>query len=105
MAAFGASKVACPALIDFGADVNVIPHNIFSQLLNAKLVQTPGILSSFVGENANYVGYADIDIQIKQVSCPHRFYIMADNYPMNHVTLGQACLSGLATQQGELQGK
>ena len=24
-----------------------------------------------------------------QVLCPHRFYIMSDTYPMNHVTLGQ----------------
>ena len=89
MATFGASKVASPALIDSGADVNVIPYHIFSQLHNTTLVPTPGKLSSFVGASANYVGYADINVHIKQISCPHRFYIMAETNSMNHVILGQ----------------
>ena len=92
MATFGASKVASPALIDSGADVSVIPHHIFSQLWNTTLVPTLGVLSSFVGASANYVGYADINVHInKQISCPHRFYIMAETNSMNHVILGQPC--------------
>ena len=61
MAAFGTSNVANPTLIDSGADVNVMPYDIFNQLL----VPTPGALSSFVGKNANCIGYADIEVQIK----------------------------------------
>ena len=85
--AFGTLNIANPTLIDSGADVNVMPYDIFNQLLDTELVPTPGALSSFVGENANCIGYADIEVRIKQVSCPHRFHILAANYTTSIMSL------------------
>ena len=44
---------------------------------------------SFVNDPANYIGYTDVLVMIRDIPCPHRFYVMDAHFDLETMTLGQ----------------
>lgn len=90
VATFGENRLICQTLVDTGVDVNTMPLHMFQSIRNLTLVPQKGDLVSFVSDQENYLGYANIPIFIQDIQCSHRFYIMDTNFTLQNVTLGQS---------------
>ena len=89
VATFGENRLECQTLVDTGADVNAMPYSIFKSIPNLVLIPTKGVLTSFVNDPVNYIGYTDVEVMIRNIPCPHRFYIMDAHFDLETMTLGQ----------------
>ena len=85
----GCNKVQALALVDTGAQGNLISLSLYNRLAEVELQATEEDIQGFTGHHANVIGSAVVPLQLGATMCTHHFYIVQDTQSRYQMMLGQ----------------
>ncbi|WP_176691509.1 retropepsin-like aspartic protease, partial [Enterobacter cloacae complex sp. GF14B] len=86
----GSNQVESTALLDSGAQANLISYRLYKQLkLTSQLHPTPQVLESSTSHSLKTLGWTILHVQIHQYIYPHKFYVVKDESTQHPMLLGQ----------------